>query len=115
MRKLRILSFLLAVLFCFASCNSGTEIVETTESTPTIEISEDSIPTPGVIDLSAFSDALGDEDRLTLTHTYAFQLLPELEKDWEYNRLRINTYNGMLCVDIEKQGERLCRFAGCIR
>ena len=107
MRKLRILSFLLAVLLCFASCDSGTEIVETTESIPTIEISEDGIPTPGVIDLSAFSDALGDEDRLTLTHTYAFQPLPELEKDWEYNRLRINTYNGMLCVDIEKQGERL--------
>ena len=80
MRKFRILSFLLAVLFCFASCDSGTEILETKESTPTIEISEDGIPTPGVADLSAFSDELGDEDRLALTHVYAFDPLPALEE-----------------------------------
>ena len=73
MRKFRILSFLLAVLFCFASCDSGTDIMETA---PTMEQSEDGIPTPGVADLSAFSDELGDGDRLALTHVYAIEPLP---------------------------------------
>ena len=106
MRKFRILSFLLAVLFCFASCDSGTEILETKESTPTIEISEDGIPTPVVADLSAFSDELGDGDRLALTHVYAFDPLPALEEHWSYDSQLINIHDGMLCVTVERQDER---------
>ena len=54
MRKFRILSFLLAVLFCFASCDSGTDIMETA---PTMKQAEDGIPTPGVGRGSTGTDA----------------------------------------------------------
>ncbi len=105
MRKLRIFSFLLAILFCFISCDGGTQTIETQASTSSLVFSEDGIPTPGVVDLSMFSDELGDEDRLPLTNTYAFEPLPDPGDGWEYNRMQIETRDGMLCMDMNQLDE----------
>ncbi len=100
----RLTALLLALLFCFVSCDSGTTEASS-DTTPTAE-TVNGIPNVGEVDLSAFSDELGDDDRLALTQVYAFQPLPELEENWSYSSFQINTYNGLLCLTVERQDER---------
>ena len=102
----RMIAWILAVLFCLVSCttNSGTPEASS-DTSPTAE-TVNGIPNVGEVDLSAFSDELGDDDRLALTQVYAFQPLPELEENWSYDSQQINTYDGMLCLTVRRQDER---------
>ncbi|MBQ7300873.1 MAG: extracellular solute-binding protein [Clostridia bacterium] len=102
----RLTVLLFALLFCFVSCDGGTTDVPSADSTAAADSMSDGIPRIGAVDLSAFSDELGDDDRLALTQVYAFQPLPELEENWSYSSFQINTYNGLLCLTVERQDER---------
>ena len=100
----RLTALLSALLFCFVSCDSGTTDASS-ETTPTTE-TVSGIPDVGDVDLSSFSDELGDDDRLSLTQVYVFQPLPELEENWSYDSQQINTYDGMLCLTVWRQDKR---------
>ena len=100
----RLTALLSALLFCFVSCDSGTTDASS-ETTPTTE-TVSGIPDVGDVDLSSFSDELGDDDRLSLTQVYVFQPLPELEENWSYDSQQINTYDGMLCLTVRRQDKR---------
>jgi len=91
-------SLIIAVLFCFVSCssNAGAEFVSS-ESHLTVDGTES-----GKTDGAPSSEDIHNH----FAYAYTFHPLPQPEDGWAYNSLHIDTYNGMLCIDMFKQEHR---------
>ena len=115
-RLAKLISLFLAVLLCLMSCTSDGGVTEGTD-TPDSAVSpiqEDGSIDYGAINLSAFSDTVSDAEKIELTHSYAFQQLPEPEDGWGYNRQHIETHDGTLYIDMLKLDERKVVVEQCL-
>lgn len=101
-----IFCFVFVTLYCLISCeDNGIENISNDGTSPTIDAANSVLPSK-TIDLSAFSDEIGDEDHLILSHAYAFQALSEPEDGWEYQTDKVEFHDGMLCMHMMQDSKQ---------
>jgi len=106
-RYIRLLSLLLALLLCFASCTADGGGAETSDVPGTAGEQPGAdvplIPTVSPPDLTGFADTISEEDKIAPEHSYAFLPFETRGDDWHYETGRIGLYDGMLCIHMSEQ------------
>ena len=108
-----VFSLLCVTLFCFLSCDDNIESTSVDGTCLSADTTNDILPTKA-IDLSMFSDELDEEDGLAMSHMYTFQPLPEVSDGWEYLTNIIEFHDGMFCLYMRQEGERMQTLQNCI-